>query len=111
MNISSDSRFVDVAIQKAFYALDNGDEQERALFKSINHALDTIEKNAFSGIQIPKRLIPKSYIHKYSVKNLWKYNLPQGWRLIYSIINDNIVVVCLVLDWLNHTDYEKKFKY
>ena len=85
--------------------------QERELFKIINQALDNLEENAFSGIQIPKRLIPKYYAQKYDVKNLWKYNLPKGWRLLYSIINGEVVVVCLVLEWLSHTDYEKRFKY
>ncbi|MFA5796981.1 MAG: type II toxin-antitoxin system RelE/ParE family toxin [Candidatus Woesearchaeota archaeon] len=111
MRLSSESRFVDKDIQKAFYNLKDGDAQERELFKTINYALDAIEENAFSGIQIPKKIIPKYYIQKYQIKNLWKYNLPKGWRLFYSIINDEIVVVCLILEWLNHTDYEKRFNY
>ena len=111
MKLSSKSRFIDKDIQKAFYELEKGDVQERDLFKIMNHALDAIEDNAFSGIQIPKKLIPKYYIQKYNVKNLWKYDLPKGWRLLYSIMDDEIVVVCLILEWLNHTDYEKRFKY
>lgn len=111
MRLPSESRFVDAEIKKAFYELENGDEQERNLFRIINQALDNIEENAFSGIQIPKKLIPKYYIRKHDVKNLWKYDLPKGWRIIYSIMNDDIIVVCLILEWLNHTEYEKRFKY
>ena len=111
MKLPSESRFADKRIQKAFYELEKGDAQKRELFKVINQALDKIEDNAFSGIQIPKKLIPTYYIQKYKAKNLWKYDLPDGWRLIYSIINDEIVVVSLVLEWLNHANYEKRFKY
>ncbi len=111
MKLPSDIRFADESIREAFYKLENGDDSERELFKFINQALDIIEGNAFCGIQIPKRLIPKEYISKFGVKNLWKYDLPKSWRLIYSIINDEIVVVSLVLEWFDHKEYEKRFKY
>jgi hypothetical protein len=62
-------------------------------------------------VQIPKRLVPKEYKTKYKVKNLWKYNLSNNWRLLYSIADDEILVVSIILDWLNHEEYEKKMKY
>ena len=111
MKLPSDIRFADENIREAFYKLEKGDDSERELFKLINQALDNLEENAFCGIQIPKRLIPKEYILKFGVKNLWKYDLPKAWRLIYSIVNDEIVVVSLVLEWLDHKNYEKRFKY
>jgi len=111
VKLPSDIRFVDESIREAFYKLEKGDNSERELFKFINQALDNIEENAFCGIQIPKRLIPKEYITKFGVKNLWKHDLPKSWRLIYSIVNDEIVVVSLVLEWLDHKNYEKRFKY
>ena len=111
MKLPSDIRFVDKNIREAFYKLEKGDNSERKLFKFINQALDNIEENAFCGIQIPKKIIPKEYISKFGVKNLWKYDLPKAWRLIYSIVNDEIVVVSLVLEWLDHKNYEKRFKY
>ena len=111
MKLPSDIRFADESIKEAFYKLEKGDDSERELFKFINQALDNLEENAFCGIQIPKRLIPKEYILKFGVKNLWKYDLPKAWRLIYSIVNDEIVVVSLVLEWLDHKNYEKRFKY
>ena len=111
MKLPSDIRFVDKNIREAFYKLEKGDNSERELLKFINQALDNIEENAFCGIQIPKKIIPKEYISKFGVKNLWKYDLPKAWRLIYSIVNDEIVVVSLVLEWLDHKNYEKRFKY
>ena len=111
MKLPSNIRFAEKSIQKAFYKLKEGDDSERELFKFINQALDNIEENAFCGIQIPKKLIPKEYALKYMVKNLWKYDLPKGWRLIYSIVNDEIVVVSLILEWFSHKEYERKFNY
>ncbi len=111
MKISSTIRFAEKDIKVAFYKLEQGDDSERELFKLINQALDNIEENAFCGIQLPKKLIPAEYISKYGVKNLWKYDLPKGWRLIYSVVNDEIVVVSLVLEWFDHKEYERRFNY
>jgi hypothetical protein len=72
MNLRSQIRFTDKHIQQAFRDLNQGDASERELFKIINQALDNIERNAFCGIQIPKRLIPKQYLSKYRLNNLWK---------------------------------------
>ncbi|OGI15384.1 hypothetical protein A3K63_05740 [Candidatus Micrarchaeota archaeon RBG_16_49_10] len=111
MKLPSTIRFADEDLKRAFFKLQEGDESRRELFRFVNQALDNMEKNAFCGIQIPKNLIPKTYVKKYGVSNLWKYDLPKGWRLIYTIKNENLIVISLVLEWMNHKDYEKRFGY
>lgn len=112
MKLPSKFRFIDENLKKAYYELEHGDEQERELFKLIDQAITNIEENAFCGIQIPKRLIPKEYVQKYSITNLWKYDLPRGWRLIYSIAREELIVVSLMLEWFDdHKEYERKFNY
>ena len=110
MKLPSTIRFFDDSIKKAFYKLENGDESEKELFRLMNQAMNNIEQNAFCGIQLPKRLIPSTYSKK-NIKNLWKYDLPRGWRLVYSIVRDEVIVVSLVLEWFDHKDYEKRFNY
>jgi len=107
MKLASTIRFADKKTQDAFYSLRQGDDSERELFKIINQAMDNLEDDAFCGIQVPKRLIPKLY----SVSNLWKYDLPKGWRLLYSIVDEEIIVISVILEWLSHKDYEKRFRY
>ena len=112
MEKSSVVRFVDKNIQDAFYNLEQGDEQEQEMFRLINQAIDNLEKNAFCGIQIPKKQIPKEYTQTYGVMNLWKYDLPRGWRLIYTIRGENAVIVSIILEWFfSHKEYERKFHY
>ena len=53
----------------------------------------------------------KQYIQKYNIDNLWKYDLPNAWRLIYTIETDKIKIINIILEWFNHKNYEKKFKY
>jgi len=101
--------FADDKIEKEFEKLDESDE----LKKYLKRAIKDIQINAFCGIQLPKRLIPKEYIQKYGVKNLWKYDLPDGWRIIYSITTPTkIHIVSIILEWFtSHKEYERRFKY
>ena len=110
MKLPSAVRFFDDSIKEAFYKLENGDNSERELFHIMNQAMDNIEQNAFCGIQIPKRLILKEYLDK-GIKNLWKYDLPRGWRLMYSIVNEEVIVVSIILEWFDHKEYERRFNY
>ena len=111
MILPSEIRFADKNLKEAFYKLENGDNSEKELFSFINQAMNNIENNAFCGIQIPKNLIPKEYIKNYGASNLWKYDLPNAWRLIYTIRGGKAVIVSLILEWMSHKDYENRFKY
>ena len=73
--------------------------------------IDVISENAFCGIQIPTKLIPKGYINKYRIDNLWKYNISKSWRLLYSVARDEGVIIAIILDWFPHKEYEKRFNY
>ncbi len=100
--------FINDKLETSFNSLRKDDP----IKKSIIRAIKDLKQNAFSGIQVPKRLIPKIYIQKYNLNNLWKYNLPQGWRLLYTVTADNeIELISAILEWFNHKDYEKKMKY
>jgi Txe/YoeB family toxin of Txe-Axe toxin-antitoxin module len=100
--------FADDKIEKDFFSLDEKDE----IKKSIKKAIRDIEENAFCGLPIPKRVIPKEYIRKYKAKNLWKYDLPSGWRLIYTVTTPNkIEILSIILEWFNHPSYERRFHY
>src|SRR3989344_2874805 len=111
MKKSSRIIFVDEKIKISFEKLkDSNKSENKELYVWLTHAFSAIEDNAFCGIQIPKRLIPK-YYSKFNVKNLWKYNLPDGWRLIYSITGSDVVVLSTVIEWLSHKEYDRRFGY
>ena len=104
MRLPSEIRFINEKLKASFQKLEYDNP---LLFKMLNQAIGNIKENAFCGINLPKRLIPI----EYSVKNLWKYDLPKGWRLLYSITNEEIEVVSIILEWLDHKNYERRFKY
>ena len=100
--------FVSQELEDDFTSL----KEDDPIKKSITRAINDLKGNAFSGIQIPKRLFPKEYVRKYGVTNLWKYDLPRGWRLIYTVTTDNEVeLISAILEWFDHKDYDQKFQY
>ncbi|MBI3052407.1 hypothetical protein HYY74_08220 [Candidatus Woesearchaeota archaeon] len=85
--------------------------EEVQLLRSIKQKLDFIKANPFYGANIPKALIPQEYVLRYGAKNLWRAELTNYWRMLYTIKGDQIEVICFVLDIINHRDYDKKFGY
>ncbi len=108
MQLPSEIKFADEKVKKSFEDLEREDP---VLFKIITQAFYNIKENAFCGIQVPKKQIPKEYKLEYDAENLWKYDLPKGWRLLYTIRRDEIVVFSIILEWLDHKEYERRFKY
>ena len=103
--------YADEKVKEAYEKLKDSTTEDSKLLEWLNRAYDDLSKDAFCGIQIPKKQIPNEYIKKYGIDNLWKYNLPNAWRLIYSVTKDEIVVISIVIEWMNHKKYEKRFGY
>lgn len=103
--------FENEKLEKSLEKLKNSKTEDKKLYSFLRRAFNDLEENTFCGIQIPKKLIPKDYLQKHNIDNLWKYNLPNAWRLIYTIKNGEVIVLSIILEWMNHKDYEKKFKY
>lgn len=102
--------FADARIKTAFEALQTGSFEEKRTVGFLLRAFRDIEENAFCGTQISKKLIPKEY-RKFGIDNLWKYDLPDGWRLMYSVGKKELVVISIILEWLDHKSYERRFGY
>ncbi|MBI5392652.1 hypothetical protein HZA96_02175 [Candidatus Woesearchaeota archaeon] len=111
MNKEISVAFITPNIKKEWEALKEGKFEDKELYKFIDRAIDDLKVNPTCGIKIAKNLWPKEYIQKYEVSNLWKYNLPNAWRLIYTIESDEVRIVNVILEWFNHKEYEKRFKY
>ncbi len=109
--MKSEVFFAEEKLKKAYERLKNSKSENKLLYKWISRAISDLREDAFCGIQIPKKLIPKVYIDKYGIDNLWKYDLPKGWRLLYSVSKNEIVIVSIIIEWFNHKEYERRFKY
>ena len=83
----------------------------QTLLRSIQRVRELLKNNPFAGDQVPKRLIPNKYILKYDVDNLWRIELSDRWRLVYTITGDKVEIITFVLDIFNHKDYDRVFGY
>ncbi|MAG77950.1 hypothetical protein CL616_01145 [archaeon] len=80
---------------------------EIQLLKSIKQKKDFIKANPFYGDNIEKKKIPKNF----NVSNLWRVELTNYWRMLYTIKGDQIEIICFILDIINHKKYDKIFGY
>jgi len=88
-------------------------KQERIILNAINQKIGLIKQNPHFGSPISKKLIPKEYIKKYEIRNLFRVELPNFWRMLYTLTEGGTKaeVISFVLDIINHPDYNKKFGY
>lgn len=104
MKIPSRVRFIDDQLEQEFNRLPDEDVTKKALIKAIKD----IREDCKSGEYIPKDRIPKS-LKKIGINNLRIYDLPSAWRLFYTLINNEIGIISIILKWTNHKDYERLF--
>ncbi len=103
--------FATPLLEKNFERLKQGTFEEQQLYASLEHAIEILKLNPMYGKKIPRRLWPRSYTKRYQLTNLWKYNLPKAWRMIYTIYEDKVMILNVILDWFPHKEYERVFNY
>ena len=104
-------RIADPKLYEDLQKLKEGTFQQKQLYKFIDRATDDLKENPFCGIKIPKRLWPRSYVKKYNINNLWKYDLANGWRVIYTVEADKVQIISVILEWCSHPAYKRRFRY
>jgi hypothetical protein len=76
--------------------------------KWIEDMKNVLKEHVFSGEQVKKNQIPKYYIDKHGVNNLYRYRHPEGYRSCYTVVKG---YTPRILDILSHPEYEKNFGY
>lgn len=83
----------------------------QTLLRSINRVGSLLKQNPFAGDQVPKRQIPAKYIKKFDADNVWRIELADRWRLVYTITGNQIEIITFVMDIFDHKNYDKVFGY
>lgn len=86
---------------------------ERSILKAVNKKSELIKANPHYGDPISHGLIPKEFIEKYGITNLFRVELPNFWRMLYTLTNNDtkIEIVAFVLDISSHAGYDHKMGY
>lgn len=100
-------KFVERYFEDNFESLPENDP----IKKGIQKVISRLKENVFFGEKIEKRLIPREYIQKYSIDNLWWCPLPEGWRLVYSIATNQSEILAVIIEYFDHKNYERRFGY
>ncbi len=81
------------------------------LFGVVDSGLNVLRLNMFAGDRVERKRFPKYYVQKYGVSNLYKFNLDSRRRLIYTLVAEGKGVAVIVLEILDHKEYEERFGY
>ncbi len=86
---------------------------EKSILNAVNKKIELIKANVHYGEPIAKNLIPQEYKIKYDVTNLFRVELPNFWRMLYTLTagETEIEIIAFVLDVIDHDQYNKKFGY
>ena len=90
---------------------ERGDGEAEYLLKLIDKGIAKLAENHECGQKIQKSLWPKYYVNKYGISNLWRLRLDDYWRMIYTVIGEQIRIVAVILEVLGHKEYDKRFGY
>lgn len=93
-----------------------GEEQDKGvsssdyqrLLKSIKRAVELLKENPQYGDSIPKNLIRRTGL---PVSNLWRVELSGYWRMLYTIVGNQVEIICYVLETMDHRKYDRLFGY
>ena len=71
-----------------------------------------LKGNMFAGFYVPKDEIPDHYRRRYGVNNLYHYDLPEGFRSCYALLDFEGLGVCpLILDLKDHKEHTRIFRH
>ncbi|MGI0087137.1 MAG: hypothetical protein ACREBI_04145 [Nitrosotalea sp.] len=79
--------------------------------KELFDAFKILKEDCLRGNKIPHDRWPLTYSRKYGIKNLWRYSMRSGWRMVYTILNQKDGFVVCILEVFSHQEYEKRFDY
>jgi len=103
---SFSKQFADLQIRA-----ENGEGDANYILKLIEKGISTLVNDRESGNKIQKNIWPNYYSKKFEISNLWRLRLDKSWKMIYTIIGDDVRIVTIVLDVLNHKKHNKMFGY
>ena len=98
-------------LELSFESLKEGKFEDKKLYEFMDRAIQDLKNDPTCGTHIKKRLWPKEYKRQYGITNLWKYDLPNAWRIIYTLKSDEVMILTVILEWFDHKEYAKLFKY
>jgi len=97
--------------RKSFLKLKKkNDKESQSILSAFERIKNILKENPQFGDPLPKQLIPKE-IKKQGIKNLYRVELSNYWRMIYTIEGNQLNILVFVLKIFDHKEYNKFFRY
>jgi hypothetical protein len=86
---------------------------ERSILNAVNKKVELIKVNLHYGEPISKDKIPEEFKQRYGITNLFRVELPQFWRMMYSLNpgGTEIEIIAFILEISDHGKYDKTMGY
>jgi F0F1-type ATP synthase delta subunit len=85
-------------------------KESKSILESFERIKDVLKENPQFGDLIAKDLIPKEF-KKEGIQNLYRVELSNYWRALYTIEGTKVEVFLFVLSIADHKEYNKLFGY
>jgi len=86
------------------------DKDSLTILRSVERMMNILKDNPQFGNPIRKDLIPESF-KQQGITNLYRAELSNFWRLIYTLEGDRVDIFLFVLSIVDHGEYNKLFGY
>ncbi len=81
------------------------------LLSSINTAIKNLKANPYYGDLIPRKYISKGVFERYGTDKIFRVKLVGYWRLLYTLIGEDVKIIAFILEFMDHDRYDKIFGY
>ena len=90
--------------------LKTNQQKNKAMLEAIDNVKQQLENsNHPLGANHKKDTIPKSYIQKYNLQALYHFDMPDDYRLMYTVRRALDGKEALFLELLSHDEFNKRF--
>ncbi len=86
------------------------DKEAISILNSFERVKNVLKDNPQYGNPIAKDLIPEE-LKRAGVQNLYRVELSNYWRMLYTIEGDTVEIFLFVLNIVDHNAYNKLFGY
>lgn len=99
-------------------AVKKGDKTHLKELNLLNKAIEELKIDYKCGQIMPKKVYPsayKEYSRRYAgevdIDKLWVLKISGDWRIIYTVVGDEVEVISFILDSIKHKEYDRKFHF
>jgi len=85
------------------------DRKSKAIAKRARSLRGLLLENCLHGEVVRKPSIPDYLRRKYDIENLYVEDLPDFWRLLYTISRRNGKPYVVIIEVVNHRTYSRRF--